>query len=99
VAVGAHQRPIQPQGSHDNFMPDSLRTTPAALQPYLVARDTFVQRLYTPHAGYWQANGEGIDAFTRASGRPPSTRWAAAVTDRSCARRAISGRAATRRWR
>ncbi|HET9595068.1 MAG TPA: MBL fold metallo-hydrolase [Anaeromyxobacteraceae bacterium] len=50
---------------HDDFLPDSLRAAPAAVQPYLVARDTFVQRLYTEHAGYWQSNGDGIDAFTR----------------------------------
>jgi glyoxylase-like metal-dependent hydrolase (beta-lactamase superfamily II) len=56
----------------DDFLPDSLRAAPAAVQPYLVARDTFVQRLYTEHAGYWQANGEGIDAFTRGE-------WAAAL--------------------
>ena len=41
-------------------------------QPYLVARDTFVQRLYAEHAGYWQSNGDGIDIFTRAE-------WAAAL--------------------
>jgi len=28
-------------------------------------RDHFVQRLYGEHAGYWQANGEGIETFTR----------------------------------
>jgi hypothetical protein len=50
---------------HDDFLPESLRAAPAAVQPYLVARDTFVQRLYTEHAGYWQANGDGIDVFTR----------------------------------
>jgi len=42
------------------------------VQPYLVTRDTFVQRLYTEQAGYWQANGDGIDAFTRAE-------WAGAL--------------------
>jgi hypothetical protein len=57
---------------HDDFLPDSLREAPLAVQPYLIARDTFVQRLYTEHAGYWQSNGEGIDAFTRAE-------WAAAL--------------------
>jgi glyoxylase-like metal-dependent hydrolase (beta-lactamase superfamily II) len=57
---------------HDDFLPDSLRDAPAAVQPYLFARDTFVQRLYTEHAGYWQSNGEGMDAFTRAE-------WAAAL--------------------
>jgi glyoxylase-like metal-dependent hydrolase (beta-lactamase superfamily II) len=57
---------------HDDFLPESLRSAPAAVQPYLVTRDTFVQRLYTEQAGYWQANGEGIDAFTRAE-------WAGAL--------------------
>ena len=57
---------------HDNFLPASLRGAPAAVQPYLVARDTFVQRVYTEHAGYWQSNGEGIDVFTRGE-------WAAAL--------------------
>jgi glyoxylase-like metal-dependent hydrolase (beta-lactamase superfamily II) len=50
---------------HDNFLPASLRAAPAAVQPYLIARDTFVQRLYAEHAGYWRSNGDGIDAFTR----------------------------------
>src|SRR2546426_11645823 len=31
---------------HDNFIPASLRDTPKAVLPYLIARDTFVQRLY-----------------------------------------------------
>jgi glyoxylase-like metal-dependent hydrolase (beta-lactamase superfamily II) len=57
---------------HDDFLPDSLRAAPAAVQPYLIVRDTFVQRLYTVHAGYWKSNGDGIDAFTR-------TEWASAL--------------------
>src|SRR5262249_28045386 len=28
-------------------------------------RDTFIQRVYAEHAGYWQSNGQGIDHFTR----------------------------------
>ena len=59
---------------HDNFIPASLRDTPRAVLPYLVARDTFVQRLYTKHAGYWQANGEGVESFTRAE-------WALALDE------------------
>jgi len=50
---------------NDDFLPEALRSAPAAVQPYLVARDTFLQRLYAEHAGYWQANGDGIDLFTR----------------------------------
>jgi glyoxylase-like metal-dependent hydrolase (beta-lactamase superfamily II) len=56
----------------DNLLPAALRSAPAAVQPYLVLRDTFVQRLYAEHAGYWQANGDGMDHFTRAQ-------WAAAL--------------------
>ena len=85
---------------HDDFLPQSLRAAPAAVQPYLVTRDTFVQRLYTEQAGYWQANGDGIDAFTRrASGRARSMPWPAAATPRSSARHAIWKGVATRRWR
>jgi glyoxylase-like metal-dependent hydrolase (beta-lactamase superfamily II) len=57
---------------HDNFLPDSLRSFPKSAMPYLVARDTFVQRVYAQQAGYWQGNGEGIDQFTRGE-------WAAAL--------------------
>ncbi len=56
----------------DNLLPAALRSAPAAVQPYLVLRDTFVQRLYAEHAGYWQANGDGMDHFTRAQ-------WATAL--------------------
>ena len=59
---------------HDNFIPASLRGTPKAVLPYLIARDTFVQRLYAEHAGYWQANGEGMENFTRAE-------WALALDE------------------
>jgi len=51
---------------HDNFIPDSLRGSPKAVLPYLIVRDTFVQRLYTENAGYWSSDGSGIDHFTRA---------------------------------
>ena len=59
---------------HDNFIPASLRETPKAVLPYLIARDTFVQRLYAEHGGYWQSNGEGIETFTRAE-------WALALDE------------------
>jgi glyoxylase-like metal-dependent hydrolase (beta-lactamase superfamily II) len=57
---------------HDDFVPESLRSHPDAALPYLVARDTFVQRVYAEHAGYWQSNGEGMDEFTRGE-------WASAL--------------------
>ncbi|HEX2671364.1 MAG TPA: MBL fold metallo-hydrolase [Polyangiaceae bacterium] len=56
----------------DNLLPAVLRSAPAAVQPYLVLRDTFVQRVFAEHAGYWQANGDGMDHFTRAQ-------WATAL--------------------
>jgi glyoxylase-like metal-dependent hydrolase (beta-lactamase superfamily II) len=71
VAAARASRPLADL-LHDNFLPPTLRTAPAAVQPYIVARDTFVQRVYTEHAGYWQANGDGMDHFTRAE-------WAAAI--------------------
>jgi glyoxylase-like metal-dependent hydrolase (beta-lactamase superfamily II) len=68
-----HARPLA-ELLHDNFIPASLRATPRAVLPYLIARDTFVQRLYAAHAGYWQANGEGVENFTRAD-------WALALDE------------------
>lgn len=65
LAAARAARPLA-EVLHDNFLPDSLRAAPAAVQPYLIVRDTFVQRVYAEHAGYWQSNGEGIDVFTRA---------------------------------
>src|SRR6185369_7973949 len=56
----------------DNLLPAVLRSAPAAVQPYLVLRDTFVQRAFAEHAGYWQANGDGMDHFSRAQ-------WASAL--------------------
>src|SRR5262249_30059676 len=50
---------------HDAFLPDSLATAPKAALPYLVVRDTFIQRTYALEGGYWRANGDGIDEFTR----------------------------------
>jgi glyoxylase-like metal-dependent hydrolase (beta-lactamase superfamily II) len=70
--AGAHAARPLPEVLHDAFLPGSLRAAPAAVQPYLVARDGFVQRLYTQHAGYWQSNGDGLEVFTRAE-------WAAAL--------------------
>jgi len=57
---------------HDDFVPPSLRAAPAAVQPYLVVRDNLIQRVYREHAGFWYANGDGIDHHTRAE-------WAAAI--------------------
>jgi glyoxylase-like metal-dependent hydrolase (beta-lactamase superfamily II) len=49
----------------DNFLPGSLRDTPAAVQPYLVVRDHFIQQVYREHGGRWAANTEGLNLFTR----------------------------------
>lgn len=65
LAAARAARPLA-EVLHDDFLPGSLRAAPAAVQPYLIVRDTFVQRVYAEHAGYWQSNGEGIDVFTRA---------------------------------
>ena len=44
-----------------NYLPDVLRAHPAAVAPYLVIRDHFLQRLYHRRTGYWQADGQGIE--------------------------------------
>ncbi len=71
VAAARAARPLA-ELLHDDFLPDTLRDAPTAVQPYLVARDTFIQRVYAEHAGYWASNGDGIEHFTRAE-------WASAL--------------------
>jgi glyoxylase-like metal-dependent hydrolase (beta-lactamase superfamily II) len=56
----------------DNFIPEALRSAPKSSLPYVVMRDTFIQRLYTGQAGYWESNGHGMDHFTDGE-------WAAAL--------------------
>jgi len=44
-----------------NILPDVLRQHPAAVGPYLIIRDHFVQRLHHQHSGYWQPDGQGLE--------------------------------------
>lgn len=50
---------------HENYLAPTLRDTPKAVIPYLVVRDHFLERLHRQNAGYWQADGEGMDSVTR----------------------------------
>lgn len=71
VASARNARPLA-NALHDNLLPRALRSAPAAVEPYLVLRDGFVQRTYAEHGGYWRSEGEGMDHFTR-------QQWAAAL--------------------
>jgi len=46
-----------------NVLPDVLREHPAAVNPYLVTRDHFVQRLHHQHSGYWKSDGQGLEPY------------------------------------
>ena len=59
---------------HDNYLPLSLRETPKAVLPYLLVRDHFLERLHQQNAGYWQADGEGMESVTRSE-------WAALLDE------------------
>jgi hypothetical protein len=56
-----------------NVLPKVLREHPAAVGPFLVVREHFVQRLYQQHSGYWQPDGSGLE--------PVSTSQRAAALD------------------
>jgi glyoxylase-like metal-dependent hydrolase (beta-lactamase superfamily II) len=58
----------------DNYLPSSLRETPKAVLPYLLVRDHFLERLHQHNAGYWQADGEGMESLTRSD-------WAALLDE------------------
>jgi glyoxylase-like metal-dependent hydrolase (beta-lactamase superfamily II) len=49
-----------------NVLPDVLRERPAAVNPYLVTRDHFIQRLHHQHTGYWQPDGQGLEPYDAA---------------------------------
>jgi glyoxylase-like metal-dependent hydrolase (beta-lactamase superfamily II) len=46
-----------------NVLPESLREQPAAVAPYLVVREHFVQRMYHDRTGYWHQGGPGLDGL------------------------------------
>ncbi len=50
-----------------SFLPDVLREHPAAVAPFLVMRDHFVQRLYHQRTGYWDADGQGLEPVAPAA--------------------------------
>ncbi|HEY7324898.1 MAG TPA: MBL fold metallo-hydrolase [Streptosporangiaceae bacterium] len=49
-----------------NVLPETLREHPAAVGPFVVVREHFVQRLYQQHAGYWQPDGSGLEPVSAA---------------------------------
>jgi glyoxylase-like metal-dependent hydrolase (beta-lactamase superfamily II) len=49
-----------------NHLPQVLREHSAAVVPYLVTRDHFIQRVHRQRTGYWHTGGEGVEHFTPA---------------------------------
>jgi hypothetical protein len=49
-----------------NVLPETLRGHPAAVGPFLVIREHFVQRLYHQHSGYWQPDASGLEPVSPA---------------------------------
>ena len=49
----------------ENVMPEGLASHPDAVVPYFLMRDNLVKRLYQQRTGYWKADGEGMEVFTR----------------------------------
>jgi glyoxylase-like metal-dependent hydrolase (beta-lactamase superfamily II) len=49
-----------------NHLPEVLKDHPAAVLPYLVTRDHFIERVYGQRTGYWHPAGEGIEHFAPA---------------------------------
>jgi glyoxylase-like metal-dependent hydrolase (beta-lactamase superfamily II) len=82
-----------------NQLPPVLKDHPAAVIPYLVTRDHFIQRVHRQRTGYWHPEGEGVEHFTPAElaaaadllggGTAAAFRTAGAeLTRRACARAA-----------
>jgi len=48
----------------DLSLPESLKTAPHAVFPFLMMREALIQRVAREHIGYWHADGEGLDPLT-----------------------------------
>ena len=57
---------------HDNVLPASLQEHPVAVVPYLVMREHFIRRIHHQRTGYWQPDGENLEALA-------PREWAAAL--------------------
>lgn len=55
-----------------DHLPEVPRGHPAAILPYLIMRDGFIQRVHDQRTGYWKADGDGVDPVGR-------VQWAAAL--------------------
>src|SRR5262249_12690407 len=72
VLRGIHDANTLVEILHANHLPEVLRSHPAAVVPFLVLRDHFVQRVHRQRTGYWQPDGEGLEPIAPAE-------WAAAL--------------------
>jgi len=50
----------------ENLLPESLAAHPDAVLPFLLLRDNVIKRVDHQDSGYWKADGEGMEVFTRA---------------------------------
>jgi hypothetical protein len=48
-----------------NLLPPVLASRPAAVLPFLLMRDNLIERLEQQRTGYWKADGEGMEVFSR----------------------------------
>jgi glyoxylase-like metal-dependent hydrolase (beta-lactamase superfamily II) len=67
-----HDNATLPDVLQRNILPGELAGHPNAVLPFILMRDTFIQRLFAQHTGYWKADGEGMAIFS-------TDEWAAAI--------------------
>ncbi len=48
------------------LLPESLKDSPDAVVPFLLMRDNLIKRLYQQRTGYWKADGDGMEVYSRA---------------------------------
>ena len=48
-----------------NLVPAGLEPYPDAVGPYLLMRENVIKRLYAQNTGYWKADREGMEVFSR----------------------------------
>ena len=48
-----------------NLVPGELASSPHAVFPFLLMRENFIKRMYQQGTGYWKADGDGMEVFSK----------------------------------
>ena len=66
TAALLHEGRPQSDALAEALLPECLKESPEAVIPFLLMRENLIKRLYQQRSGYWKADGEGLEVYSRA---------------------------------